>query len=273
MVRSLTRDDVLSYYHSTFRPDLTTIVVIGKITPEAARAAIEKYFGGWSASGTKPNVDLPIAPPNKPGIVAVPDASRVQDTVILTQNLNVSRANPDYYPLALGSAVLGGGFYSTRLSIDLRKNTGLVYGVNSTFQIGRVRGVYLIDYACDPQNVGKAAAIATQEIRTMQTNPVAPDELLRVKALLLRQIPLGEASVDQIARGFLESRELDLPLDEPTLAAQRYIALGPADIQAAFQKWMRPDDLVRISQGPDPQESRHRHSTFALAVHRHSRML
>ena len=29
--------------------------------------------------------------------------------------------------------------------------------------------------------------------------------------------------------------------------------LGPTDIEAAFAKWMRPDDLVRITQGPPPQ--------------------
>jgi zinc protease len=46
---------------------------------------------------------------------------------------------------------------------------------------------------------------------------------------------------------------LDLPLDEPTLAAKRYIELGPADIETAFAKWMRPDDLVRVTQGPTPQ--------------------
>jgi zinc protease len=44
-----------------------------------------------------------------------------------------------------------------------------------------------------------------------------------------------------------------LPLDEPTVAAQRYIALKPEDVQAAFRKWLRPDDLVRISEGPTPQ--------------------
>jgi zinc protease len=82
---------------------------------------------------------------------------------------------------------------------------------------------------------------------------VAADELLRVKALLLRRIPLGESSIDDIARGFIHRRDLDLPLDEPILAARRYIGLEPLEVQAAFSKWLRPDDLVRVTQGPTPK--------------------
>jgi len=183
----------------------------------------------------------------------VPDASRVQDNVVLAYNLQLTRADPDYYALALGNAVLGGGFYSTRLSIDLRKNTGLVYSVGAGVNVGRTRGVYFVQYACDPENVTKAARIVAQEIKTMQTVPVTADELARVKALLLRQLPLSESSIDQIAGGLLERRELDLPLDEPTRAAQHYIDLSPAQVEATFAKWMRPDDLVRVTQGPPPQ--------------------
>jgi zinc protease len=120
-------------------------------------------------------------------------------------------------------------------------------------QAGRSRSVYFVQYACDPQNVSKAAKIVAQEIKTMQTAPVTPDELLRVKALLLRQIPLSNSSIDAIAGGFLNSRELDLPLDEPTIAAQHYFDLSAGDIETAFAKWMRPDDLVRVTQGPPPQ--------------------
>jgi len=76
--------------------------------------------------------------------------------------------------------------------------------------------------------------------------------LLQSKRLLLGRIPLAEDSVSEIARGMLTRRDLDLPLDEPWRAAARYIALTPAEVQAAFRKWMRPGDLVRVSQGPPP---------------------
>jgi len=149
--------------------------------------------------------------------------------------------------------VLGGSFYSTRLSIDLRKNAGLVYSVGSDVNSGRTRGNYFVDYACDPQNVSKAGAMVVQELKRMQDMPVGADELQRVKALMVRQIPLGEASVNNISRGLAGRWDLGLPLDEPSNAARHYISMTPAQIQAAFKKWIRPDDLVRVSQGPTPQ--------------------
>ncbi len=251
-VRALTPAAVRGYYTRVFRPDLTTIVVIGKVEPQAARAVIGRYFGDWSASGPSPVVDLPLAPPNPPGTVVVPDASRVQDRVVLAQNLALTRSDPDYYPLALGNAVLGGSFYSTRLSIDLRKKAGLVYSVESLLQAGRTRSVYLVEYASDPQNVGRAADMIASELTSMQNTPAGADELTRVKAYLLRQIPLSEAGLDEIARGLLTRTDLGLPLDEPTRAAEHYIALDAVAVQEAFRKWLRPADLVRVSTGPTP---------------------
>ena len=171
----------------------------------------------------------------------------------MAQTLNLTRADPDYYPLQLGNAVLGGSFYATRLSIDLRKNSGLVYSVESLLQAGRTRSVYLVEYASDPENVVKAANMVVREVTTMQSTPVGADELLRVKACLVRQLPLMEAGMTEIARGMLGRTELGLPLDEPTRAAQRYIDLDAAAVQAAFRKWLRPDDLVRVSEGPPPR--------------------
>lgn len=251
-VSGLTLKDVHEYYGQVFRPDMTTIVVIGKVTPADARAVIEKYFGDWKATGPKPDTDLPKAPPNHVSVVSVPDASRVQDSVDLAQTLDLTRSDPEYYALSLGNTVLGGSFYSTRLTRDLRKDAGLVYYVSSDLDIGRTRGVYSVEYACDPKNVSRVQHIVVRELQTMQNTPVSDHELEQAKAYLLRQIPLGESGVEAIANGFIHRETLGLPLEEPTRAARRYLALDASDIQAAFKKLLRPTDLVRVSQGPTP---------------------
>jgi len=249
----LTMADVLNYYRTTYRPDLTTIVVIGNITPEKARAVIEKYFGAWHAVGPKPEIDLPAVPVNHSAVLSIADDSRVQDTVALAESVPLARKDADYYALSLGNAVLAGGFYSSRLSNDLRKKTGLVYSVDADLEAGNTRSIYMISYACDPSNVDKAAAIVSDELKNLQTTPISDDELTRAKAYLLRQLPLREANFSAIAHRYHALRDLGLPLDEPSLAASHYVSLNASDVQRAFQKWMRPGDLVRVSQGPTPQ--------------------
>jgi zinc protease len=51
---SLSLSDVVDYHHAVFRPDVTTIVVIGKVTAEEAKSVIEKHFGSWKATGPVP---------------------------------------------------------------------------------------------------------------------------------------------------------------------------------------------------------------------------
>lgn len=252
-VKSLTVQEVKDYYARVFRPDLTIITVIGQVTPEQARAEVEKYFGAWKASGPAPQTDLPAVPANSPGVTAVPDKSRVQVNVTLAETLQLNRFDPDYYALELGNHVLGGGFYATRLYQDLRENSGLVYFVASSFGIGKTRSIYRVNYACDPQNVLKARAVVSRDLKAMQSSMVSDDELHQAKAMLLRQIPLGEASVDSIAGGLISRATIGLPLDEPVIAAHHYVELNAAQVKAAFGKWVRPDDLVQVTEGPNPQ--------------------
>jgi zinc protease len=244
---------VSGYYRHVFRPDLTTIVVIGNVTPEKAREVAEKYFGDWKASGPPPQTDLPPVPPNPPGVTAVPNKSRVQVSAHLAETLGLNRFDPDYYALELGNHVLGGGFYATRLYRDLRENAGLVYFVDSSFGIGKTRSTYRVDYACDPQNVSKARGVIERDLKAMQTTPVSNDELRQAKAMLLRQIPLGESSVQHMAGGLMSRATIGLPLDEPSVAAHHYVDLTADKVKVAFAKWVRPGDLVQVTEGPNPQ--------------------
>jgi zinc protease len=215
-------------------------------------AIIEKNFSGWKAEGEKPDTLFPVAPNNAKAITQVPDAARVQDKITLAHTLAITRTNADYYALQLGNHVLGGGFYATRLYRDLREKGGLVYYVGSSFNIGETRGIYQSSYACDPQNVAKARTLILRDLKQMQTEKVTDQELHQAKLMLLRDIPLAEASVGDIAGGWLGRSTLGLPLDEPVRAGKIYMQLGAREVQAAFAKWLRPDDFVQVTQGPEP---------------------
>ena len=252
-VSSLTLADVRDYYRRVFRPDLTTIVVAGNVTPEQARSVIERHFGAWKPVGPKPTTVLPPVPINVPSNIQVPNANRMQAEVTLAETLPVTRSHKDYYALNLGSTVLDGGFYASQLSRDLRENTGLVYSVSSSLEASSTRALFTIDYGCDPRNVSTARAIIQRDLNQMQTINIAEETLNRAKALLLQQIPLSESSVHSIA-GNLISRTMNLlPLNEPSEAAREYIRLTPQEVQAAFAKWIRPAELVQVTEGPSTQ--------------------
>jgi len=250
---NVTLDEVKQYHDATVRPDLTTIVIIGDVTPEEARTVIEKWFGDWKATGTKPNTTLPPVQENKPSAVNVPDQQSVQDQVTLAEQINLNRFDPEYYPLELGNHVLGGGFYATRLYHDLRQVAGYVYNVDVSLNASKTRATYSVQYGCDAQNVSKARALIVRDLDQMRTADVSPDELHQAKALLLRQIPLSASSEDALAGGLLGRAIIGLPLDEPVLAAKKYMALTADDVKNALAKEINTSNLVQVVRGPAPQ--------------------
>jgi zinc protease len=249
-IQALTLADLRDYYTRVFRPDMTVIVIVGNITPEEARKAIEAHFGGWQAEGAKPQVLLPPVPPNKPATLSVRAPSRVQDRTSLTQTVGLTLRDPDVYALELGNRVLGGGFFASRLFRDLREKTGLVYDVSSAFSFGRTRSFYSIEFACDPANTPEALAIVRADVAQMQNALVSARELAEAKALALREIPLSEASVDSIGGGLLYRATEGLPLDEPVRAGRTYLTLSAEQVRQAFARWVRPADFVQSVQEP-----------------------
>jgi zinc protease len=241
---------VRQFQEATIRPDLTTIVVVGDISPDEARAVIEKSFGGWKAAGPIPNTILPPVPINKASSVDIPDPGAIQDSVILAEQLDLNRFDPDYYPLQLGNTILGGNSEGTRLYHDLRQVSGYVYNVDLDLDASETRAVYSISYGSGRENTRKAKALIQRDIEEMRTGEVSAGELHQAKAFLLRQIPLSASSEEEVAEDLLDRAEIGLPLDEPDREIGKYLNVTAAEIRAAFAKRIRPDDFVQVVRGP-----------------------
>ena len=248
--RKLNLRGVRQFQEATIRPDLTTIVVVGDVSADEARTVIEKWFGGWKAVGPTPNTILPPVPLNKASSVHIPDPGATQDSVIIAEQLDLNRFDPDYYPLQLGNTILGGNSEGTRLYQDLRQVSGYVYNVDLDLDASETRAVYSISYGSAQENTWKARALIQRDIEQMRSGEVSPDELHQAKAFLLRQIPLSASSEEEVAEDLLDRAETGLPLDEPIREVRKYLDVNASEIRAAFAKRIRPDDFVQVVRGP-----------------------
>jgi zinc protease len=252
-MQAISLDDLKAYYAKTMRPDLATIVVIGNVTVPQARAAVERAFGGWHASGPAPELDLPAIPLNPPGDVKVTLPRIRQDYVTLEEVVPLSRSAAQFYPLLLGNVVLGGGALGpeqSRLFRDIRQNAGLVYSIDSQFVSSGARSRFSIEFACAPENEARIEALIRDELTQMRTQPIGDFELALMKGSMVRRTVLGDASVASIGQGFLGDAGDGLPLDQSRRDAQHLLSTDAAAITAAFAGQIHPENFVRTIEGP-----------------------
>jgi zinc protease len=248
-VGNVTLDDVRAIIAAQYRPDLTTIVIVGDVTAADALRVVTDTFGGWKAPEGTATVDLAPIAPSGPTRQRIGDPSTVQDDVALLEAITLPVASPERYTLTLGNTILGSGF-SSRLFRDLRTRTGYVYSEQSRLDFSRTRGTYSVTFGADPKNVAAARALVLRDIEDMQKTPVSEAELTRAKAQMLRRLAMSRASVGAIAGLYLTQIELGLPLDSQVRAAAQYQAATAEQIRQAFATWLRPADLSEIVRGP-----------------------
>jgi zinc protease len=251
-VGTLTLQDVKDYFAQIYRPDMTTMVVVGDITPDQAKAIVEKYFGGWTATGAKPDVIPEPVPLNPPNYTVVPNPFASQDQVLIGQTLDLDLHNPDRYALTLGNDVLGGNGFASRLMVDIRVKHGYAYGAGSGMQIDRSRSVFYVQYGSDPGKVQAIDALIRKNLADMQNTPVSAAELDNARQYEIRSIPVEVSSVNRIARALLNWSYKGEPLNQPMVAADHYLHLTAQQVQDAFGKYLHPKNLVQVVQGPAP---------------------
>jgi len=250
MISSITADDVRAYFDAAFRPERTTIVIIGDVTPANAVSEVSEWFGAWSdATSAAPPDDLPAVPQNGPEHHFFSQSSLGVRWVLLGETLGVSPTSENFEAVNMGLEVLGGDTWDSRFLQDIRAKQGLALNVSQTLDIEPNRSTIDVFYVCAPQNAADVRSIIMTDIRSMQTVPLTKDTLERAKARLLRRQMIDLGTPATAAQQYLTYAALGLPLNEPELRAARYASLTPNDVMRALGVALRPDDFVDLEFG------------------------
>jgi zinc protease len=244
--------DVRRWYAFAFRPDLTTISIVGDVSPSRARSIAQRYFGSWRPFGNRPSFNRASLPQRASTrqTITVTSPSLVQSQVTLEEVLPVRYGDPDYAALLLANTILSGEGTGSLLFKELRIRDGYVYSVDSKFDIDEGGATFSISYASDPKDVDLAQAAAVAILRRLQSVPLADVELERAKALLVASRILPLDSYEGIAGDALR-RTADGETPAQTDAFwHRVLALTPVQLQGALRRELQPGAFVRVILEP-----------------------
>ena len=146
--------------------------------------------------------------------------------------------------------IYGGHGFTARLMKRVRSDEGLAYGAYSDYDLGFFwPSTFDISFASKNETVAYAAAIALEELGKMRAQPVTAEELEVSKASFIDSFPRSFESPARVARLFAADEILGRPHDYWTRFRERIRAVTAAQVQAAAQKYLHPDQLVMLVVG------------------------
>jgi predicted Zn-dependent peptidase len=129
-VQKITLEACRSFHKKYYVPKNAFVVVAGDTTPEAAKTAVERAFGGWKG-GEAPVQSFtdPVAPERVK--ITLVDRPKSSQSDIYVGALGPSRADASWASFAVSNQILGGGV-AGRLFLDVREKQSLAYNTRSS---------------------------------------------------------------------------------------------------------------------------------------------
>lgn len=247
-IKAITRDDIVKFYDSTYRPNNGVLIVVGDFDKAALKEKLESAFGGWK-SGTVANRDLPSPKPfDKTGIYIVDRPNSAQSVVSIGQ-IGIDRSNPDYFPVVVMNSILGGGITS-RISMNLREDKGYTYGANSGFVYRRGAGPFRAGGDIQTAVTKEAIVEFMKELNGIRGSiPITDKELDYNKQSLIRRYPAGFETVGAISNQLSNLVVYGLPDTYFNDYISKVNAVTLDDVNRVAKQYLDPSKMAIVIVG------------------------
>lgn len=246
-ISAITRDDVVAFHSKNYAPDATTLILVGDLTVEEGVELAENAFGKWAGTrGAKATtLDRSARTGQASQIVSKPDAAQSE---LRIGHVGVPRMHPDYFPIVVMNAVLG-GLFSSRINLNLREAHGYTYGASSYFDWRRQAGPFVISTAVQSEVTGAAISETLKEIDRMRHEEISKEELSLATDYLEGVFPIRYETTGAIASALANMVTFGLPADYYDTYRSHIGAVTTADVLAAAKAHVKPDEIQIVVVG------------------------
>ncbi len=243
---SITPEQLREEHALRFRPDRALLVIAGRIEPDAAFVLAERVFGEWHSQGQALAETLPVAQ-SAPGRVFVQRDDSVQSAIRIGRTA-IAADSPDYFPLQMANALLGGGFTS-RINQNLREDKGWTYYAGSAVGAERAGGAAVAATSVRNAVTGAAVAQILREYARLGEKPVPADELEMTQRYLAGGFALMNQQQSQVASTLADFWLVGLPPQTLTDYVTRLRAVTAQQVREMARKYYAPKEQSIVVVG------------------------
>ena len=248
-LRSLTRDDLVAFHRTYYRPDRAVLSVVGDFNRAEVLSRIGSAFGAWTAPpGEKAPLELPELGSPDP---LAGEYSRIVEAFpseLILAFPGVSLKDPQFPVLrALGTIL------SARGLLDLVLDQPLAISIRAGLDGLSRGGIMTVEASAPRSEISRITYELMLRARALGLKEVSPETLRNVRAVergrLLREKEMLYSQASNLGFYELVGPGFGIYDEGKTLPAE----LTPAALREAAALYLDASRLVRVTAGPAPR--------------------
>lgn len=246
-VERIQREDIVQFVARYFGPENAFLVAAGDVEPAAFMAQLEQYIGSWSGAprNTESIPQPAVATGRRVGLVRKEGAVQ---SAIRIGNVGLPRKSDDFIPVAALNTLLG-GYFNSRINLNLREVHGYTYGARSYFDSRLLSGPYAVSTEVRTEVTVRAIEEILSELTRISADFVTEEELRMVKNYMIGNFPLQLETPQQIASRIAMIALYGLDKNYYDTYRDKLAALTVEDLYRVAVEYINPSDLVIVASG------------------------
>ncbi|MCU1291888.1 MAG: peptidase domain protein [Bryobacterales bacterium] len=247
-VTGLTREDVVKFHQSWFKPNNSTMVIVGDTTLAEIKPKLEKYFAEWSAGDVPVKNVAPVPLPSKPAIYLIDKPGALHSVVIAGTIAPPHDAKTE--PALETMNNIFGGTFGARLNMNLREDKHWSYGAASLLYGARAQRPFLAYSSVQGDKTADTVSEMLKEVNGMLgSRPVTEEELAKVKQQEVAELPGSHETMNAVGGLLSDLLQFGLPLDYYSSYVKHVSELTVANVECMAKSVLNPNALVWLVVG------------------------
>jgi zinc protease len=242
------RQKIVEFHRSLFKPNRSTLVIVGDTTLADIRPKLEGLLSRWKA-GDAPEITLPDISGPKQAAVYLIDKPDALQSVIMAGSI-IPPAGSAFEVAYEAANNIFGGTFGARLNLNLREEKHWTYGARALLYGARGQRPYLAITSVQTDKTRETIAEVLREMNDLTGGrPISELELERIKNQMLLELGGSRETMNSIGSAISDLIELRLPDNYWDSYGDRVSALTPSEVNEAAKILVRPHEFVWVVVG------------------------